>query len=244
MPRVIEFLLLNRAGDRSADGFSFQHLKGGDLIDADNPHALFGQACRIPIAPQDLLRSLLEPDIQACRLPVTGAVRLQIDIMQDVSHSACADPSHNSIGHGSSRQVIARPMCDMQPLRHRFQAGKFYDLSPLHRSDLQISSRVALPLIREQAPPSPSVDSVGRYARSSIRDSPIRTPGSRAAGLPPFQESCAHDELGTKARYRCEQPAPIPICRDRGWSAQLVCVHAWASSQVCRETMPSSDSTY
>ena len=58
VPGVIELLLLNRSGDRSANRFSFQHLKGGNLIDAYNPDALCRQACRIPIAPKDLLRSL------------------------------------------------------------------------------------------------------------------------------------------------------------------------------------------
>jgi hypothetical protein len=59
MSRVIKFPLLNRTRDRSADRVALQYLKGGNLIDTYDPDALFCQAIRIPIAPKDLLSSLL-----------------------------------------------------------------------------------------------------------------------------------------------------------------------------------------
>lgn len=133
VPGVIELLLLNRPGDRTADRLSFQYLKGGDFIDAYNPDALLRQPCRIPIAPKDLLRSLFEPVIQMGRFPVTSAMGLQIDIVQDVLHGALANASDNSIGYGLPRQVLTRPMRDVQPFGHWFQARKFYDLRALHR---------------------------------------------------------------------------------------------------------------
>src|SRR5271170_7200785 len=151
MPSIIELLLLDRSRDRSADGVTLQDLEGGNFVDAHHPDALCCQSRRIPIAPKDLLRSLLEPGIHPGCLPIAGAMGLQIDIVQDSPHRAWADASNNSIRHGLAGQVIARPMRDVQPFGHRFQTSEFNDLCPLHRSNLQITSRVALPLVSEQA---------------------------------------------------------------------------------------------
>ena len=74
MPSIVELLLLNRAGDRPAKGLTLQNLEGRDLIDTNDPDALFRQSLRIPIAPKDLLRSLFEPGIQTGRLPISGAM--------------------------------------------------------------------------------------------------------------------------------------------------------------------------
>src|SRR5262249_14938815 len=86
MTDVVELLLFDRPRDRSTDRTTLQYLKGRDLIDTHYPDALFGKSSRIRIAPKDLLRPFPEPGVQPCRLPVAGAMRLQIDISQDVSH--------------------------------------------------------------------------------------------------------------------------------------------------------------
>ena len=99
MPCIVELLLLNRPWDRSADGMTLQDLEGGDFIDTHDPDALFCQPGRIPIAPKDLLRSLFELGIQAGRLPIAGAMRLQIDSTQDLPHGPWADVRHNPIRH-------------------------------------------------------------------------------------------------------------------------------------------------
>jgi len=51
MPSIVELLVLNRAGDRPAKGLTLQNLEGRDLIDTNDPDALFSQSLRIPIAP-------------------------------------------------------------------------------------------------------------------------------------------------------------------------------------------------
>src|SRR5512135_1653808 len=157
MPGVVELLLLNRPRDRAADRVPLQDLAGRDLIDTHYPDALFGKPRRIRIAPKDLLRPLLEPGIHTSRLPVAGAMGLQINSAQDVSHGPWADVSHDPVRHGLAGQVITRPMRDVQPFGHGLQASQLNDLCPLHRRDPQVTSGAALPLIGKQAaePPDP-----------------------------------------------------------------------------------------
>ncbi len=151
VPDVVELLLLDRSRDRSADRTTLQYLECRDFIDTHYPDALFRKPSRISIAPKDLLRSFLESGIQARRLPIAGAMRLQIDVAQDISHGAWANASHNPVRHGLAGQVVTRPMCDVQSFGHRFQTSKSNDLCPLQRRNLHVTSRVALPLISEQS---------------------------------------------------------------------------------------------
>src|SRR5262249_12261415 len=89
--------------------------------------------------------------VQPRRLPVAGAMGLQIDIAQDVSHSAGADAGNDTVADGLAGQVVTGPMGDVQPLGYWLQAGKFDDLCPLHRGEAQVPTGVALPVIGEQA---------------------------------------------------------------------------------------------
>ena len=148
MPGVVELLLLDRSRDRSADRSTLQDLESWDFIDTHHPDAVSCKPSRIPIAPKDLLRSLFELSIQARCLPIAGAMGLQIDIAQDISHGTWADASHNSMRHGLVGQVVTRPMSDVQSFGHGFQTSKFNDLQ---RRDLHATSRVALSLISEQS---------------------------------------------------------------------------------------------
>lgn len=130
---IVERLLLDRTGDRPADRLTLQDLEGWYLIDANNPDALFHQALRIPIAPKDLLRPFLEPGIQSGGLPVAGAMGLQINIMQQTANRGWANRANDTVLHGLTGQVHARPMRDVQALGNRLQTGQFDDLRPLHR---------------------------------------------------------------------------------------------------------------
>src|ERR1700684_1856799 len=100
MPDVVELLLLDRPRDRSADRPTLQDLEGRDLIDTHHPDALFGKPSRIRVAPKDLLRPLLEPGIEPRRLPVAGAMGLQIDLAQNVSYGPRADARNDPVRQG------------------------------------------------------------------------------------------------------------------------------------------------
>jgi hypothetical protein len=244
MPRVIKFLLLNRTGNRSADWVSLQHLKRWDLIDTNGPDALFRQASRIPVAPQHLLRSLFEPGIQSRRLPVAGAMGLQIDIVQEVPNGACADARNNPISHRLPRQVIARPMRDVQPFGHWLQTRKFYDLSPLHRSDLQISSRVSVPLIHEQAfqtqtliplagPPDRGLITV-QFGRKDLAPPACSHPKYNAR--PTNSEPRQGIAMGNPLQLRLVGTVDDHLVRSTPTHAHL--------PGLCRETTPPFQSTY
>src|SRR5262245_64897075 len=97
---VVELALLDRPWDGPADRVTLQDLEGRYLIDADDPDAFLGQPCRIGIAPKDLLRSLLEPPIQARRFPVAGAMGLGIDVCQDGWHGLGDDAGNYSVRDG------------------------------------------------------------------------------------------------------------------------------------------------
>jgi hypothetical protein len=58
--RVLELLLLDRTGNRSAERTPFQDLAIGNLINADIPQPLRGQALGMAVAPQHFLSPVLE----------------------------------------------------------------------------------------------------------------------------------------------------------------------------------------
>src|SRR5271157_619244 len=150
MSGVVELLLLDRPWDRSADWVTLQDLEGRDFIDAHDPDALLGKSIRIPIAPKDLLRPLREPGIEASRLPVAGAMGLQIDVLQNAANRCRADRRDDLVIHCLAGQVFAGPVRDVQPLGDRLQTGEFNDLGPLHGGNLLRATRIALPAVGEQ----------------------------------------------------------------------------------------------
>ena len=150
MPSIVELLVLNRAGDRPAKGLTLQNLEGRDLIDTNDPDALFSQSLRIPIAPKDLLRSLFEPGIPTGRLPISGAMGLQIHIVQQPANRCRTDRANDAVLHGLTSQVLAGPMGDVQALGNWFQTGQFHDLRSLHRCNLLQSSRTTFTPIGQQ----------------------------------------------------------------------------------------------
>ena len=116
VPRIVEFLLFDGTGYRSADGYTFQDLESGDLIDTHHPDALFGQPRGMRIAPQNLLRSLFEGRVQAGGLPITSAMGLQSDIVQEATDRCGADRRDYAIVNRLTGQVSTRPVRDCNPL--------------------------------------------------------------------------------------------------------------------------------
>jgi len=155
MPNIVKLLLLDRPLDRSANWVTLQDLEGRDFIDAHNPDALLGKSIRIPIAPKDLLRPLLEPGIQASRLPVAGAMGLQIDVLQNAANRCRADRREDLVVHRLAGQVLTGPVRDVQPLGDRLQTSEFYDLCPLHGGNLLRAARITLPAVGEQTRQAP-----------------------------------------------------------------------------------------
>src|SRR5882672_11511987 len=109
MPGVFELLLLDRPGDSTAERLTLQDLKGWNFIDTDDPDALFGKPRRIRIAPKDLLRPLLEPGVEARCLPVTCAMGLQIDIVQNPANRCGTDRRDDLVVYCLARQILTGP---------------------------------------------------------------------------------------------------------------------------------------
>src|SRR5205085_10126994 len=83
------------------------------------------------IAPEDLLGALLELSIQGGSLPIARAVRLQIDLVQDVPHGAWADRGDDALRDRLPGQVETAPVSDLQPVRDGFEASQLHDLGAL-----------------------------------------------------------------------------------------------------------------
>lgn len=111
---VLELLPLDPAGDRPPDRHPLQGLEVGDLVGTHDPDAASGQPSGVRVAPQDLLRPLLEPVVPPGCLPVTCPVRLQVHPAQDAADLPVADPGDDAIGDGLPCQVTAGPMGDVQ----------------------------------------------------------------------------------------------------------------------------------
>jgi hypothetical protein len=112
----------------------------GDLIGADDPIGLLGQAVGICVAPEDFFSPLLELGIQVSRPLVTGPVRLQIDAVQNLAYGPLVDCRDDAINDRLPGQVLAGPVGNMQAFDHGLQAGQFDDLGTLQggksRSDV------------------------------------------------------------------------------------------------------------
>ena len=228
MPSIVELLVLNRAGDRPAKGLMLQNLESRDLIDTNDPDALFRQSLRIPIAPKDLLRSLFEPGIQTGRLPISGAMGLQINIVQQPANRCRTDRANDAVLHSLTSQVLAGPMADVQAHGNWFQTGQFHDLRSLHRCNLLQSSRTTFTPIGQQ--PLQAIPAIaftgspnGRYAAFLNADFRLRLP----AGEPRF--------LATRTGYQGSCPMSgcvqtVFVGRGKGQHARLTTTHRLSPS--------------
>ena len=200
---VLEFLLLDVTRKRPTDRLAFQHLKVGHFIGTDDPDAPTGQALGIGVAPQHLLRSLLEALVQPRRAPVPRAVRLEVHALQDATNQGRADRLNDPVGDSSARQVRAGPVGDVQPLGERFQAGQLDDLGALEGGkslgDVPSAGR------RPGCSSHHLLGSVGRPARWWCD----RTPGGERSGRCVLRRQrprrSEHVGPGTKPSDGCER---------------------------------------
>ena len=107
MARVLKLLLFDRAGNRAADRTPLQDLVVGDLIDADIPKPLLGQAMGMAVAPQHFLGPVFELPIPPRRLPIARTMRLQVHIVQNTANRRATDSRHNPLCDCLTRQVLA-----------------------------------------------------------------------------------------------------------------------------------------
>jgi hypothetical protein len=225
MPRVLELLLFDRARDRTADRVAFQDLMVGHLIGADHPIAQFGQARGVGVAPEDLLRPLLELEIQVSCPPVASPVGLQINVVQDPADSPRTDGRNNAVGDDLTGQVLAGPVGDVQALGYGFQAGQFNDLSTLQGG----KSRSGVPTagLTPGGRIAPGVRSGGRCDGRSTRRTASGRPRFESGIRRRFPKGCGRAGLETKARSGCERSVEGPTDRPRRSRSHAVFDHAW-----------------
>ena len=222
--RVLELLLFNRTGDRSANRTPFQDLAIGDLINADIPKPLRGQALGVAVAPQHFLGPLLELRIPPCRFPIACAVRLQVDVVQNTANRRGTDGRHNAIGDGLPRQVLARPMGDMQPFSHRLKAGQLNNLRPLQGG----KSAAGSPPVEPARPQRPYrlVHSRGRPARSCWDHIAAVTPRFEPVRRRQSPTRFVHVGLDTTGGFGCEPVAATAAYRSAKAAVNEVYDHA------------------
>src|SRR5580700_11061952 len=141
VPDVLELLMFDAARPRTSDRAPLQNLQVGHFIDANDPEPARGQMLGISVAPQHPLGPFLELRVEATRLPVPGAVRLQVDAVQDLSYRTRADGLDDTIADGLSGQVGAAPVRDVQPFGDRLQTSQLHDLSTLQGGKLLWATR-------------------------------------------------------------------------------------------------------
>ena len=205
VPGVLEFLLLDRAGDGPADRPPLEHLAVRHLIRADDPDTSPRQPPGVGVAPEHLLGPLLEAGVDPGGSPVPGAVRLEVNGVEDAADGAGADRRDDPVEDRLAGQVLARPVGDVQALGHGLQAGQLDDLCPFEGGKSDPGCRVgsAGPGVL----PGPPARSVGR----SSRRWPRRTASGRrpccCAGPGRWPGGFGHAAPDTREGTRPERPA-------------------------------------
>jgi hypothetical protein len=203
MADVLKLLLLHGAGDGASNWVALEGLEIGHLVRADNPKSFSHQSVGVGIAPQNLLGTVFEVGIHTGRLPIAGAMRLQIDLVQDVPHATGAQMRNNAIGHGLAGQLLATPVGDVQSFGDRLQAGQLYDLRPGQRGKFRPGGPCGqLPPERR---PSPFAHSDGKPARRSRDRIASARPQSARVRPRPWPAPDTPVEPGTMAGCGCAQ---------------------------------------
>jgi hypothetical protein len=215
MARVLKFLLFDRARNGAADRGALNGLKIGHLIDADDPNPASNQTLSVSVTPENFLRALFEQRVQAGCFPVPCAMRLQVHVMQNASHSACAQVGNNTLEHRLPSQVLARPMGNMQSLSDRRQTRQLHDLGTLqggksHPDDLS----AACQRISRQAR---RVHSDGRCARWSTVH--IASGRRRFGRVRPRPWPIPREPAGPETTVRSGFARPGEEVRHRDWRA-------------------------
>ncbi len=131
VPLIVKLALLDRTRDRMPDRLPFQDLKARLLIGKDYPETPLGQSLSISVAPGDLFGTLLEMGVDSRCLPIPSAMRLKVDMAENVSNRSIADDRNDTILDRLAGQILAGPVSDVQSLGDRLQARQSDDLSPL-----------------------------------------------------------------------------------------------------------------
>ncbi len=131
MSDIVEFLLFDRSRDGASDGNPLQDLAVGHFVGAHHPDSAPGQPFGLHIAPEHLLRPLLELEIDAACPPVPCPMRLQVDGIENPPDRSGTDRRDNAVGNRLARQILTTPVRDVQSSGHGLQTGQRDDLSPL-----------------------------------------------------------------------------------------------------------------
>ena len=187
MPEIVELLLLDRAWNAASDWNSFQNLAVGHLVGAHHPDPAPGQSLGFGIAPEHLLRPLLELSVEATCPPVACPMGLQVDGVENPSDRSGADRRDDAVGNRLARQILTTPVRDVQPSGQGLQASQCDDLSPLEGGKSRpvapsilcgrrrtVQPRHRLGIVRRPSRRWPHCIRVVRRPTSSVR--PIRAP--------------------------------------------------------------------
>ena len=131
MSDVLELLMFDEAGNGATDRRAFQHLQVWHFVNADDPDATLGQEFSMGIAPQDRAGSGQELLIEPGGFPVTGAVRLQVDLFKNAADLPITDGWDDAVEYRLPGQVDAGPVCDVQAFGNGFQTSQLDDLGSL-----------------------------------------------------------------------------------------------------------------
>ena len=218
---VLKLLLFDRAGDRAAERTPLQDLVGGDLIDADIPKPLLGQAMGRAVAPPHLLGPVFELPIPPRRLPIVRTMRLQVHIVQNTANRRATDSRHHPLCDRLTCQVLARPMGDVQPFGPGFETGQLNDLRSVQGGKSAAGARRAESALQYRS---------YRLARNA--DTPARPCSDRIAAATPLLEpvhlrqspTCSvHAGLDTRVGFGYVPFAPTGVYHP----AQLAVIEAF-----------------
>ena len=213
MATVFKLLLLNRAGNSSADRGTFKRLQIRHLIDTNDPKTIMHQPVAIGITPENLFCALLEQRVHVHRFPVARAVWLQRYVMQDAPDGARADVRHNPIDDRLTSQILATLVSNEQSLSDWLQTRQLHDLRPLQRGK---SHPDALTVgLRIRALPVPSARSIDTFAKRSMEHIAFARPLSGHVRRGRWPISPVRAEPATTVRYGCGQSAQGSAHRER-----------------------------
>jgi hypothetical protein len=209
MTTVLKLLLLDRAGNGAADGLTLKRLQIGHLITADEPNAVMNQALGVSVTPEYLLRAIFKLCVQARRFPIPRAMRLQIHLMQEAPNRARADLRDNAVSDRLTRQILAGPVGDMQPLSNRLQTRQLHNLGALQGGKFAVTA-LREGTLRTTVPDrlAHNSDTSARRYSDGIADVQ-RLPGYAHQQLP--LTPCGHAGPETRATFGFALPVPARV---------------------------------
>ena len=176
------------------------------------------------VAPQHLLGPVFELAIPPRCLPIARTMRLQVHIVQNTANRRATDSRHNPLCDRLMRQVLARPMGDVQPFSHGFQTGQLNDLRSLQGGKSAAGARRAEFALQYRS---------YRLARNA--DTPARPCPDRIAAATPLLEPVhlrqspirsVHAGLDTRVGFGYVPFAPTGVYRQAQFAVMEAFDHA------------------